>query len=171
MKRGRLEAQIELESLEEEQRLFGARDKWRRLLCGRFPVELVSRQGALKILGEEDAVAEVKALLDRALIAVRKGQGDTALERIFADGSAPPADPTRILTSGIRPRSPGQRRYVESLARNLITIVLGPAGTGKTFLAVASAVAALRRGDHRKLVLARPAVEAGERLGFLPGDM
>lgn len=166
-----MEALIELESLEEEQRLFGARDRWRKVLCGRFPVELVSRNGAVKILGEEDAVTEVKGLLDRALIAVRKGQGDTALERIFADGAAPPADPTRVLTSGIRPRSAGQRRYVESLAANIITVVRGPAGTGKTFLAVASAVAALRRGDHRKLVLARPAVEAGERLGFLPGDL
>ncbi len=75
------------------------------------------------------------------------------------------------LARGVRARTAGQSRYVESLRSNDITIVTGPAGSGKTFLAVASAVGALRRGEYRKLVLARPAVEAGERLGFLPGDL
>jgi len=167
---------VQLGSLEEERALLGPRDCWRKLLSQRFSVQLVMRDGALKILGDAPSAARALQLIQTGLEALRKGGGTEALERIFGGGDTP-AVIDRVLSSGellagkIRPRSSGQKEYVKSLGNDLITIVIGPAGTGKTFLAVAAAVAALKCGAYRKLVLARPAVEAGERLGFLPGDL
>ncbi|MBI4880934.1 MAG: PhoH family protein [Planctomycetes bacterium] len=173
-----MEEQIELRNLEEEQVLLGPQDRLRRLLTGRYAVEVVSRGGALKILGEEGPVKAVRALLEEALAALRNGSGAEAVERILGavEGAEERQKRQRrdagpALAQGIQPRSPGQTRYVASLASSPITIVIGPAGTGKTFLAVAKALASLRAGEFRKMVLARPAVEAGERLGFLPGDL
>lgn len=168
-----MEQLIPLKDMEEERALFGPRDRWRRYLTERYGVELVSRNGSVKLYGEEGPLREARVLIDRALDCLRKGQDPTTLERIFGDPEPVrrPMSTDDVLARGIQPKSKGQQRYVESLRKNPITIAVGPAGTGKTFLAVASAVAALRRGDYRKLVLARPAVEAGERLGFLPGDL
>jgi phosphate starvation-inducible PhoH-like protein len=180
-----MEARLELDSLEEEQTLFGTRDRHRRTIARRFGVELVSRNGELRIIGDEAGVAAAKDLLTRALAALRDGpvgagNGDPVELLLEAEdrtaGKAAPAGPrgeedrSTQLGAGVRPRSKGQERYVKAMAKTL-TISVGPAGTGKTFLAVAAAVEALRAGAFRKLVLARPAVEAGERLGFLPGDL
>lgn len=182
---------IELKDLDEERALLGSRDHWRRLIHERHHVEVVSRGGTLRLLGSEENVESVRKLLEQALTQVRAGEAPTilaeTLERPGSVGHLPPrakiggerengqshheGGATGVLARGIRARTEGQFRYVESLRDNDITIVIGPAGSGKTFLAVASAVAALRRGEYRKLVLARPAVEAGERLGFLPGDL
>jgi phosphate starvation-inducible protein PhoH and related proteins len=181
---------IELRDLDEERALLGSKDHWRRLIHDRHQVEVVSRGGALRLIGSEENVDEVRKLLERALEQVRAGESPScladALERHAAtngvngsrgsraaDGAATTdtSNGGGVLARGVRARTEGQHRYVESLRDNEITIVIGPAGSGKTYLAVASAVAALRRGDFRKLVLARPAVEAGERLGFLPGDL
>ena len=101
------------------------------------------------------------------------------VERLAADGGRLPDDPEqedlKIVLPGLRravqPKTPGQREYVQAIRENEIVIGIGPAGTGKTYLAVALGVEALARKVVRKLVLARPAVEAGERLGFLPGDL
>ena len=170
------ELHLQLKSIEEERGLLGPRDCWRKLLEQQFSVQLVIRDGVLKLLGEP---ADTQRAVDRiqlGLAALRDGRGSQALEGIFGDGESPAVQdrslvPSELLAGKVRPRSSGQKEYVKSLGNNLITIVVGPAGTGKTFLAVAAAVAALKSGAYRKLVLARPAVEAGERLGFLPGDL
>lgn len=194
-----MDPQIELRDLDEERALLGNRDHWRRLIHERFQVEIISRGGVIKMLGPESQIDPVKRLLERALEQHRAGEPITCLpEALEKNGHTPlvaaatERHPTSThfgngggsggirvpdpgsagtLARGVRARTSGQGRYVDSLRDNEITIVVGPAGSGKTFLAVASAVAALRRGEFRKLLLARPAVEAGERLGFLPGDM
>lgn len=171
-----MEARIELESVEEESLLFGPRDRYRKMLTKRFPVEIVSRKGLVKIIGDHGAVEKVHGLLNQGLAVVRSsesGKLNDSLEGLFTSevNSDQAIDYRDVLAQGVRPRSSGQSRYVESLSKNVISLVFGPAGTGKTFLAVASAVAALRRGSYRKMILARPAVEAGESLGYLPGDM
>ena len=178
-----MEELIELHDLDEERTLFGNRDLWRKAVSQRFGVELVSRGGQIKVIGDEEKVPAAAALLKQGLDALRSGRDPRCLEEIFGEqgfgeqGFGEQGEDNGqgggrgALARGIEPRSGGQRRYVQSLAKHDITIVCGPAGTGKTFLAVASAVAALRRGAYRRLVLARPAVEAGERLGFLPGDL
>ncbi len=166
---------IELRDLEEERRLLGPRDRYRRRIGERYGVEIVTRGGVVKLIGAGAAVAAARRVIDQALVAIRGGEDDEALERIFTDRSAGPGrardGESHALAPGIHPRTEGQERYVRSLEADVISIVIGPAGSGKTFLGVACAVAALRRGQFKKLVLARPAVEAGERLGFLPGDL
>ena len=94
----------------------------------------------------------------------------SALRRSFA-GPRPTLDPTHIRPRSIEPRSQNQRRYLEAIERHALTFGLGAAGTGKTYLAAAAAVRALRSGEVRRLIITRPVVEAGERLGFLPGDL
>ncbi|MBK6939773.1 MAG: PhoH family protein [Planctomycetes bacterium] len=170
-----MEQVIALRSVDEERVLLGARDRLRRMLGQRFGVEVVSRGGQLRILGQDDAVAHAHVVVLRALEAIRRGVDEGVVERILFEASVPEPDteatPHVTLAPGIKPRSAGQQRYAEALHQDQIVISIGPAGSGKTFLAVACAVAALKRGEYRRLVLARPAVEAGEKLGFLPGDM
>lgn len=104
---------------------------------------------------------------------VSEGGGSSApnaLRRSFA-GPRPTVDPTHIRPRSIEPRSQNQRRYLEAIERHALTFGLGAAGTGKTYLAAAAAVRALRSGEVRRLIITRPVVEAGERLGFLPGDL
>lgn len=170
-----MEQVIALRSVDEERVLLGAQDRLRRMLGQRFGVEVVSRGGQLRILGQDEAVNHAHVVVMRALEAIRRGVDDGVVERILFEASVPePAtdgQPHVTLAPGIKPRSAGQQRYAEALHQDQIVISVGPAGSGKTFLAVACAVAALKRGEYRRLVLARPAVEAGEKLGFLPGDM
>ena len=170
------EVLIDLESQEEERAILGPKDCWRRHLAQKFQVQMVLRDGVLKVMGEAQAVRNAASLVQEGLAALRAGKGAKALERIFGEGESPAVverilSPGELLAGHVKPKTAGQREYVASLGANLITIVVGPAGTGKTFLAVSAAVAALKSGAYRKLVLARPAVEAGERLGFLPGDL
>lgn len=111
------------------------------------------------------ALAGAQLTIDDVVLAVR----DTHAQH---NGSPPPR--TLLRTSRgkeIRPRTHGQRSFAESIARNTLTLGIGPAGTGKTFLAVVMAVCALKSHDVARVILSRPAVEAGEKLGFLPGDM
>ena len=126
----------------------------------------------------ERATPIAQALVDLARMGERIDVHD--IERVIADGDhgglAAPASPEyRIILPGLRrviqAKTPGQREYLQAVARNDIVVGIGPAGTGKTYLAVAAAVDALARKRVRRIVLARPAVEAGESLGFLPGDL
>jgi len=167
--------------------LFGPFDHYRKELEEQFGVTLVSRRGQLLIRGERShidaALQEVRLRLDGSAFADRS---DGATERPshakhelahVAIGHPPtgsPAGPVILHTINripISPRSRGQRVYCEAIATHDIVFGIGPAGTGKTYLAVAMAVAALKRREVTRLVLARPAVEAGESLGFLPGDL
>ncbi|HET6204421.1 MAG TPA: PhoH family protein [Planctomycetota bacterium] len=163
---------LPLRSLEEERLLLGPYDRTARLIRERLDVALVSRGGGLRLIGERDAVRTVRAVLEEVLRQFRRGHEvdrETIEGMIAGSGGEGEKQGGGVTPEGVRARTPGQRRYMEAIRSHAIAFAVGPAGTGKTYLAVAMAVEALRKGEFRKIVLARPAVEAGERLGFLPG--
>jgi len=158
--------------------LFGPHDANIRMLRDHLGVSLVFRRGRLVVEGGDRAVQRTATVVERLLEAIDRG------EAFLADEVAVIVEQTReeeerrkdgeaIFTERrrIEPRTPGQSRFVRAIRDHSLVFGLGPAGTGKTYLAVACAVEALRYGDVKRIVLTRPAVEAGERLGFLPGDM
>jgi len=160
--------------------LFGPGDRHLKRLRQRFGVDVVVRGEGLKLVGDEASVGEAADALRRAISVWRRDGhlSDESIRHILDDAGAVPersGEPGRNhrgpLPPGVQPRTHGQDVYVAAMLANAITLAVGPAGTGKTFLAAAHAVAQLRGGEFRKLVLCRPAVEAGERLGFLPGDI
>lgn len=160
--------------------LFGARDQHLRRLRDRFQVNITLRNGQVRVAGEDAAVAQAtKAIEQLTAIIRRKGMlTPDDFEETLAEitGERPVArnrEPIDIVQVGreIRPRTPGQATYVEAIRSHDVVFAVGPAGTGKTYLAVAMAVEALKHQAIRKIVLVRPAVEAGESLGFLPGDL
>jgi len=136
------------------------------------------RGDTLTLVGTAEAVERAASVAQRMIDAAKQGtvlEADDVL-RMSMDGSREPAGgDNRIVLPGVRkiiqPKTPGQAEYLGLIADNDIVVGIGPAGTGKTYLAVAAAVDALSRKRVRRIVLARPAVEAGESLGFLPGDM
>jgi phosphate starvation-inducible PhoH-like protein len=136
------------------------------------------RGDTLTLVGTAEAVERARSVAQRMIDSAKQGtvlDADDVL-RMSMDGSRDPGGgDNRIVLPGIRkiiqPKTPGQAEYLGQIAENDIVVGIGPAGTGKTYLAVAAAVDALARKRVRRIVLARPAVEAGESLGFLPGDM
>jgi phosphate starvation-inducible PhoH-like protein len=169
-----MDVTVPLHSVEEERALLGPRDAHVRAVRNRFGVALTIRDGRVHVEGEEEDVSDAVRVV-RALLAHLRTEGaleEDDVQRLLESGGAEPEPEgtDRSLPAGVSWRSPGQQRYVRAIERNTITFAIGPAGTGKTYLAAAMAVTALRRGHFKKLVLVRPAVEAGEHLGFLPGD-
>ncbi len=168
-------------------RLCGERDDTLRVLRRAFEVQIVARGNEILLSGEPEEVAHAAQVLERLRAELRRGQeGCVSLfqvEQAVARERDPASEPREaeqgsgdtILVSSrkrpIAPKTPNQRRYVEAIRRQDVVFGIGPAGTGKTYLAMAMAVAALRNGEVHRLVLTRPAVEAGEKLGFLPGDL
>jgi len=161
--------------------LFGAKDQHLRRLRERFGVDITHRNGQVRISSEDSvAVSQATEALEQLIEIVRR-RGNLSPElynetiaRVTGE-SAPrakvPAIETLQVGREIRPRTPGQISYVEAMRNSELVFAIGPAGTGKTYLAVAMAVQALKNQLVRKIVLVRPAVEAGESLGFLPGDL
>ena len=167
------EDRIPLLDQEEARILLGPMDGLARLIREGHGVNVLVRDNDLRLLGDGKAVARVREILTRGLDEIRRGRAPTpeALERLIR-GDDQSLDSRALQTrKRVSPRTDGQRMYVEAMRNHRIVFAIGPAGTGKTFLAVAMAVEQLKQGKFRKLVLARPAVEAGERLGFLPGDL
>ena len=178
-----MEQRISIERMEQAVNLFGSFDENVRLIESEFKVTISNREGELRVNGEvEDTMLAVKALnalltlsnrgepiteqnVRYVISLVRAGQEDRISELT--------QDVICISSKGrpIKPKTIGQKKYIESVLKNTITIGVGPAGTGKTYLAVAAAVAAFRERKVNRIILTRPAVEAGERLGFLPGDL
>jgi phosphate starvation-inducible protein PhoH and related proteins len=172
------EASITLKDVNETIALFGARDQYLRQIRDALPIRVIARNGLISLEGDPDHVTRATQIF-------------TQLRRLIHDhGAITPADVTTVLESTqpgvepalpasdivqskrrVRPRSEGQSRYVQAMRESDLVLCIGPAGTGKTYLAVAAAVNALLREQIRKIVLVRPAVEAGEKLGFLPGDI
>jgi phosphate starvation-inducible protein PhoH and related proteins len=172
--RSPVEERIPLRSHDEERLILGPYDRHARVVREVHRVTLVSREGVLKLLGEASAVRTVREKIEAILRRARGGDepDEAAVIRAFSANAADAAaEKGPRGFSDVRPRTPGQGHYIEAIRTHAVTIAIGPAGTGKTFLAVAMAVEALRRGEFRRLVLARPAVEAGEKLGYLPGDL
>jgi phosphate starvation-inducible PhoH-like protein len=175
-----VEKVIALRDRDEAQALLGVHDQHVRRIREAAGVTIVARDGQVKIRGERRGVERAQRVIAGLLATFRGGRGITAsrvTEMLGADpagsaagDAAPPKHPVPVLRAA-EPKTPGQGRYVAAMAAHDIVFSVGPAGTGKTFLAVAQALENLRSGRVRRLVLVRPAIEAGERLGFLPGDV
>lgn len=162
--------------------LCGQFDEHLRQIERRLGVEIANRGNHFTFIGAERAVAAAAKVVESLFDAsehevltperVHLSLQDANIEAMLqASVEADPLIVFRTKRGTIRPRGANQQRYLQNISRNDINFGIGPAGTGKTYLAVACAVAALEREEVRRLILARPAVEAGEKLGFLPGDM
>ncbi len=158
--------------------VFGARDQHLRKIRDALDVSISTCDGRIHIEGNEKDVACATEVLERLRVFARRHEQFTPddVNRMLDEvvgGNSPSQSPPIVVHGGrqVRPRSAGQARYVEAVRRNDVVLCCGPAGTGKTYLAVAMAVAALKGPLIRKIVLVRPAVEAGESLGYLPGDL
>ena len=178
------EQTINLERLEDAISVFGSFDENIRLIEHELGVAVVSRDSQLKVTGEnpENVMYAIRAIENLMALAAR---GETIQEQnvryvlqLVREGREEQvqhlaADVLCITAKGkpIKAKTLGQKKYVEAIKKNTVTLGIGPAGTGKTYLAVAAAVAAFRAKEVNRIILTRPAVEAGERLGFLPGDL
>lgn len=178
-----MEQRISIERLEQAINLFGSFDENIRLIESEFHVTVANREGELRVNGEpEDSMLACKAL-SALLTLSNRGEAINEQNVRYVIGLARSGQEEKIgeLTQDvicisakgrpIKPKTIGQKEYVDSISQNTVTIGVGPAGTGKTYLAVAAAVAAFRERKINRIILTRPAVEAGERLGFLPGDL
>ena len=160
--------------------LLGERDLFLRMVESAFPgVRMVVRGNQLDLTG--DGAKVVRTVFDELLILVQEGAAldEDRVQRVIALVKEEVPSPSGIFIEAIRvgrgkmvrPKTLGQKRYVDAVRENTMVIGVGPAGTGKTYLAMACAIEALVTGSVRRIILTRPAVEAGERLGFLPGDL
>lgn len=164
--------------------LFGSYDENIRIIEKEYSVSVTYRDGKLKITGEENDTLQALKSISNMLIFLQKGEAlteqniryiislvssgeDNGLYEITGN------DCIAVTVSGkpIKPKTLGQKNYIKAIEENTITIGVGPAGTGKTYLAVACAVRAFKKKEISRIILTRPAVEAGEKLGFLPGDL
>lgn len=173
------EATISLTEPEHLLTLFGTRDQNVRKVQGVFNVAVTHRDGKICIRGDETSVAGATEVFEKLKTIVQRKlelpveEVDHILSQVSGDDTLSPQTPIDVVNTGkrITPRTPGQAKYVKAIRNHDLIFSIGPAGTGKTYLAVALAVEALKHKLIRKIVLVRPAVEAGERLGYLPGDM
>ncbi len=160
--------------------LLGTRDEYLRQIEQAFPDEQITVQGN-RIAVEGPAAEMVVQLFEELILIVQSGKDlDSSTLARTIDMVREDIRPSEVLRSEVvraaggktvRPNTAGQKRYVDAIAQNIITFGIGPAGTGKSYLAVAQAVHALQSRQVTRIILTRPAVEAGERLGFLPGDL
>ena len=142
-------------------------------------VQVVGRDDELRLAGDRDQISKAAAVLEQLQKKLRRQDWLTledvshAITAAAQDLHRSSADEVDVYAKGhaVRPKTEGQKRYIDAILKHDLTFCIGPAGTGKTYLAVAAAASMLKRAQVKRIVLARPAVEAGERLGFLPGDL
>ena len=159
--------------------LAGSEDSVLKSLEGHLDVDLFLRGNVLTLDGDAGDVRTAETVVGELVDLIEQGHeiAPGTIEAVTGalDQHEPGGDPRDVVwqhrNTRIAPKTVNQKQYVDSIRRHTITFGIGPAGTGKTFLAVAMAAAALSRGDVQRVILTRPAVEAGERLGFLPGDI
>ncbi|TWT65911.1 PhoH-like protein [Posidoniimonas polymericola] len=175
-----IEAFIPVSGPDQLIQLFGPSDQHLRRIREAVPAKIHAREGKIRVSGDEDAVLQATAIIERLKNEVAIGGiiSPEFVDSVLADlTDAKPTGASEMKVDvqragvSIRPRTSGQGRYIEAIRSNDLVFCIGPAGTGKTYLAVAAAVEALRQDKVRKVVLVRPAVEAGESLGYLPGDL
>ncbi len=174
---------INVDRMEQTVSLFGSFDENIRLIESNYNVKIVSRGSELKISGDAENVSKATRAINGLLMLINRGealseQNIRYVLSLVNEGnedklSEMTGDCVCITAKGkpIKPKTLGQKKYLESIKNNTITLGAGPAGTGKTYLAVAMAVNAFRAKEVNRIILTRPAVEAGEKLGFLPGDL
>lgn len=174
---------LSIDRMENAVSLFGSFDENIRLIESEFSVTVLNRGSDLKISGEAENVAKATTAIERLLALINKGEAlsDQNVRYVISlvkDGEEDKlmslsGDCVCITSKGkpVKPKTLGQKKYVEAIRKNTIVLGVGPAGTGKTYLAVAMAVTAFRAKEVNRIILTRPAVEAGEKLGFLPGDL
>ena len=178
-----IEQIIEFEALEQALSLFGSFDENIKLIEKEYGVSVISRGTDLKVVGDAENVSRATRALNSMLMLISKGESLTNQNvryvlSLVNEGnedklSSMSSDSICITSKGkpVKPKTLGQKKYCEAIRNNTITFGVGPAGTGKTYLAVAMAVTAFRAKEVNRIILTRPAVEAGEKLGFLPGDL
>ena len=175
------EVTVVLADNDEVANLLGSHDQNLKAIEDEFDARIVARGNELLIRGHPDEVRQLNGLLGQLTRLVRRGhplsleEVKYAARAVRAGGRAPAVFTEVVLVSDrgkqIKPRSFNQHRYVDAIRTQDLVFAIGPAGTGKTYLAMACAVAALQHKQVNRIILTRPAIEAGERLGFLPGDM
>ena len=151
---------IPLQNNQETQALFGTFDKNIKAIESQYSIRISGRGGELKLNGNAKNVQKATALINSLLASIRRGRLD-----------GPDMMQVQAYQHDIAPKTERQREYVEAIRKYDIVFAVGPAGTGKTYLAVWQAKEALRKGEVRRIILTRPAIEAGESLGFLPGSI
>lgn len=162
--------------------IVGPQDAFLTLLERLLDAEIFVRSNEITLSGSTNAVSLAKSVLTEMIAVIRSGQGlsSDSLERIVQmSAEANEVRPADVLTQSIlssrgktiRPKTINQKRYVDAIDTNTVIFAIGPAGTGKTYLAMAKAVQALQRKEVNRIILTRPAIEAGERLGYLPGTL
>lgn len=178
-----LEQIINIDRMENAVALFGSFDENIKIIENEYAVSIVGRDSVLKVSGDVEGVSKAVKVIENLLSLLNKGEilseqnvrycislinegSEEKIERLAGDCIC-------ITAKGkpLKPKTLGQKKYCKAIKENTITIGVGPAGTGKTYLAVAMAVTAFRAGEINRIILTRPAVEAGEKLGFLPGDL
>ena len=177
-----METVIEI-PMEHEKNIFGSFDSNIKKIERSLNVTMVARDGNLKLVGEAGNVRQAEGILMQLLELSRRGNTIMEQNVNYAIGLAMEHDNTdlaeidsdiichTIQGKPIKPKTAGQKNYVDLIRRKMIVFGIGPAGTGKTYLAMAMAIEAFKRDDVSKIILTRPAIEAGEKLGFLPGDL
>jgi len=175
---------INLDSAHSLRNVFGPGEEFLRLAESRLDLKVVNRGNMLRLSGSDDNIQKGKKLFEKLLSDCKQGykidkfEFNLALDQILEQGKpgrAKVLSESRIEVPSkkrfITPRTPAQAEYVKAIDANDIIFAIGPAGTGKTYLAMAKGVSYFTKGDYSRMILARPAVEAGEKLGFLPGDI
>lgn len=183
MTEGMQERKLLIRSIDEIRALFGERDSFLKQISEALDVQIVTRDNEIVISGQEENVNKADKVFRELLSVLRKGRSleerdiDYAVRIVDSNEDLDLlnlSDDEIVFTNRgklVRPKTKGQKMYVDAVRNNTLVFGVGPAGTGKTYLAIALAVAALRAKDVDRIILTRPAVEAGERLGFLPGDL
>ena len=177
------EQTITIDAMEQAVSLFGSFDENIRMIEREFDVSIVSRGSDLKIMGDAEDVSKAVRTINSLLVLIGKGEAltDQNVRYVLSLVNEGNEDKIASMTNDsicitakgrpVKPKTLGQKKYTQAIDDHTITFGVGPAGTGKTYLAVAMAVTAFRAKQVNRIILTRPAVEAGEKLGFLPGDL
>ena len=178
-----IEQVVNVERIEQIINLFGSFDENIKLLEKEYNVHIINRDTELRISGDAEDVMHAQQAIESLLALAARGeqisvQNVNYIISLVREGQQDKLDQmgkgvicVTVRGKPVKAKTLGQQSYIDAIQNNIVTVGVGPAGTGKTYLAVASAVAAFRRKEINRIILTRPAVEAGEKLGFLPGDL
>ena len=169
--------------VEHEKNVFGQFDAYAKKIERSLHVTLIARDGQVKVLGDKKRVAQATRVLEQLIALSKRGNEiteqnvDYAISLVFDEKDEDLVEIDKDIIchtmqgKPIKPKTFGQKKYVDAIRKNMIVFGLGPAGTGKTYLAMAMAITAFKNNEVGRIILTRPAIEAGEKLGFLPGDL